>query len=141
MSRPVTEKDQELIAHALEAEGGHLSIGHAGFTLFWKEGWLSGYVADELKQACVERGLPVIDNRGVSFDDLVRIVISGPMIAVGRPADPAPWHALSHAPLAVVAAACRRAGAEVHNIPEANLSDALDRLDGCKAFASTGDKT
>ena len=41
----------------------------------------------------------------------------GAMVAVGRPPDPAPWHALSFAPLDRVAAAYREAGAEVLNLP------------------------
>jgi hypothetical protein len=139
MSRPVTEDDHAAITRALQTEGGHLSIGHAGFTLYWKDGWLSGYVADGLKAVCITRGLPVIDNRSVPLEALARIVISGPMAAVGTPADPPPWHPLSHAPLTVVAAACRAAGADVHNIVEADLAARAEALEACTGLRATGD--
>jgi hypothetical protein len=139
MSRAVTEDDHALITRALAAEGGHLGIGHAGFHLEWGNGWLSGYDCDELKQACIARGLAVIDNRNVPYAALCRIVICGPLAAVGKPADPPPWGALSYAPLAVIAAACRAAGAEVRNISEANLEAGARALSDCRAFQPDGD--
>jgi hypothetical protein len=130
MTREVTPEDHRLIDRALASRGGHLGIGHAGFHLEWEGGWLSGYRCDEMKEACIARGLPVVDNRRVPFGALARIVIGGPMVAVGRPADPPPWHALSYAPLAVVATACRAAGADIRNIPDADLEAAARALDG-----------
>ena len=40
------------------------------------------------------------------------------MIAVNGEPSPRPWHGLAYAPLAAVAAAYRKAGAEVINVPE-----------------------
>jgi hypothetical protein len=109
----------EYIASALKTEGGHLSIGRGGFILHFENGArLSGYVCDRIKACCIEAGLPVIDSRMVEFDEVVRLSVNGPMAAVGRDVDPPPWHALSFAPLGVVAKAYQEAGAEVFNIPD-----------------------
>jgi hypothetical protein len=109
----------DYIASALKTEGGHLSIGRGGFILHFGNGSrLSGYDGDRIKLRCIEAGLPVIDSRMVDFDDAVRLSVNGPMAAVGRDADPPPWHALSFAPLGVVAKAHQEAGAEVFNIPD-----------------------
>lgn len=113
------------IARALATDGGHLSIGRGGFVLHF--GWgarLSGYDCETIKAACIAAGLPVIDSRMVDIDAVMRLVIRGPMVAVGEePSAPSPdqvrsslWTALSYAPLAVVAAAYRDAGAEVWNL-------------------------
>ena len=139
MSRHVTVDDHATITRALHTEGGHLCIGHAGFSIYYKDGWLSGYVADDLKAACISRGLPVIDSRSVPLDALAKIVINGPMAAVGRPADPPPWHSLSYAPLAVVAAACRAAGADVHNIAASDLIAGAKALGACTSLQSAGE--
>jgi hypothetical protein len=110
----------ELIGRALRTEGGHLAIGRGGFALHYDRGCtLSGYDCAAMKAACIARGLPVIDSRGVPFDDVFRLAVRGPMIAVGEPASPRPWHALSYAPLQAVADAWRAAGAEVVNLPAA----------------------
>lgn len=109
----------DLIARALATPGGHLSIGHAGFALRFDRGaTLSGYDCDRIKEECVAAGLPVIDSREVAFADLWRVVVGGPMAAVGRPPDPPPWHPLSDAPLHHVAALHRAIGAEIINLPE-----------------------
>jgi len=55
----------------------------------------------------------------VEFGVVARLAINGPMIAVGEAANTLPYHAFSYAPLAVVAAAYRDAGAEVWNLPPA----------------------
>ncbi|HLK80440.1 MAG TPA: hypothetical protein VKT99_02950 [Xanthobacteraceae bacterium] len=54
----------------------------------------------------------------VPFEDVVRLAVRGPMVAVGEEASPPPYHALSFAPLFVVAQAYRAAGAEVFNLPD-----------------------
>jgi hypothetical protein len=106
------------IERALAVSGGHLSIGRGGYVLHYAEGCtLSGYDCDTIKQACIARGLPVIDSRMVAFEKVYDLAVCGPMIAVGRDANPPPWHGLSYAPLRVVAAAYRDAGAEVFNLP------------------------
>jgi hypothetical protein len=108
----------EYIASTLKTEGGHLAIGRGGFILHFANGSrLSGYDCDQIKARCIEAGLPVIDSRMVDFDQVARLSVNGPMAAVGRDADPPPWHALSFAPLGVVAKAWQEAGAEVFNIP------------------------
>jgi hypothetical protein len=109
----------EYIASALKTEGGHLSIGRGGFTLHFGNGSrLIGYDCDHIKACCIEAGLPVIDSRTANFDQVVRLSVNGPMVAVGGDADPPPWHALSFAPLGAVAKAYLEAGAEVFNIPD-----------------------
>jgi hypothetical protein len=107
----------DYIASALRTEGGHLSIGRGGFILYYAGGArLSGYDCEEIKALCIAAGLPVIDSRMAAFEDVVRLAVSGPMPAVGENPSPAPYHALSYAPLAVLANAYRAAGAEVFNI-------------------------
>jgi hypothetical protein len=53
----------------------------------------------------------------VAFEDVVRLAVRGPMAAVGEEVSPPPYHALSYAPLVVLASAYRAAGAEVFNVP------------------------
>jgi hypothetical protein len=107
----------EYIASALRTEGGHLSIGRGGFSLYYAAGaHLSGYDCEPVKACCIAAGLPVIDSRMVPFEDVVRLAVRGPMVAVGERASPRPYHALSYAPLVEVASAYRAAGAEVYNI-------------------------
>ena len=111
-----------LIAEALATEGGHLSIGRGGFILWYGDGSrLLGYDPEPIEAACIAAGLPVIDSRGVAFDAVARLVLRGPMIAVGAPPDPPPHGPFSYAPLAEVAAAYCAAGAEVVNLPEATV--------------------
>jgi hypothetical protein len=108
----------DYITSALQTEGGHLSIGRVGFTLHFGRGArLSGYDCESLKACWIAAGLPVIDSRTVAFEDVVRLAVRGPMVAVGEEASPPPCHALSFAPLCVVAQAYRAAGAEVFNLP------------------------
>lgn len=111
------------IAQAKAIKGGHLHIGRGGYTLCCGATRLSGYDCDHVKILCIEAGLPVIDSRGVPIDEVSKIAVSGPMIAVGADPDPRPWHAMSYAPLGVVAAAYRRAGAEVFNIDESDFDE------------------
>lgn len=111
------------IAQAKATEGGHLHIGRGGFTLCCGSSRLSGYDCDHIKTLCIVAGLPVIDSRTAPIDDVAKISVSGPMIAVGTNPDPRPWHALSYAPLASVAAAYRRAGADVFNIEECGFDE------------------
>jgi len=115
----------EYITSALCTEGGHLSIGLGGFTLFYAPGArLSGYDCESIKACCIAAGLPVIDSRMVAFEDVVRLAVRGPMAAVSEEASPPPYHALSYAPLSVVAAAYRAAGAEVFNLTEPGVAEA-----------------
>ena len=105
------------IARALATAGGHLSIGRGGFSLYFGRGaHLSGYDCETIKTACIAAGLPVIDSRMVDFAIVAGLAINGPMIAVGEPPSAPPYHAFSYAPLDVVAAAYRTAGAEVWNL-------------------------
>jgi hypothetical protein len=115
---PTSRDYDDYIASALCTEGGHLSIGRGGFTLYYAHGArLSGYDCEQVKACCIAAGLPIIDSRMVAFEDVVRLAVGGPMAAVGEEASPPPYHALSYAPLAVLADAYRAAGAEVFNIP------------------------
>jgi hypothetical protein len=115
---PTSRDYEEYVASALRTEGGHLSIGRGGFTLYYAHGArLSGYDCEQIKACCIAAGLPVIDSRLVAFEDVVRLAVRGPMAAVGEEATPPPYHALSYAPLSLLANAYRAAGAEVFNIP------------------------
>lgn len=106
------------IADALAVQGGHLSIGPAGATLHMGRGCtLSGFHTARMKADCLEAGLPVLDCSMVSFDVAWELIARRPMVAVGEPADPPPWHAFASAPLAHIATLYRAAGAEVHNLP------------------------
>jgi hypothetical protein len=108
------------IARALTTAGGHLSICRGGFSLYFGRGaHLSGHDCETVKAACIAAGLPVIDSRMVDFAAVARLAVNGPMIAVGEPPSMPPYHAFSYAPLAVVAAAYRTAGAEVWNLEPA----------------------
>ena len=115
---PTSRDYDDYVASALGTEGGHLSIGRGGFTLYYAHGArLSGYDCEQVKACCIAAGLPVIDSRMVAFEDVVRLAVRGPMAAVGKEASPPPYHALSFAPLCLLANAYRAAGAEVFNIP------------------------
>jgi hypothetical protein len=52
----------------------------------------------------------------VAFEEVVRLAVRGPMVAVGEAPSPQPYHALSYVPLVALASAYRSAGAEVFNI-------------------------
>ncbi len=113
------------IARALRTPGGHLSIGRGGFLLHYEHARLSGHDCDVIKDAAVAAGLPVIDRRTLPFDLAAHLAVRGPMIAVNEPPSPRPWHGLAYAPLEAVAAAYRRAGADVINIPEHREHDGV----------------
>jgi hypothetical protein len=119
MSNQQTATDySEDIASALATEGGHLAVGRGGFILHFRNGAMrSGYDCGTIKAQCIAAGLPVIDSRPVDFGDAARLALNGPMAAVGREPDSAPWHGLSYAPLSTIAAAYAAAGAEVWNFP------------------------
>jgi hypothetical protein len=114
---PAQRNYDEYIASTLRTEGGHLSIGRGGFTLYYARGaTLSGYDCESIKACCIAAGVPVIDSRIVAFEDVVRLAVRGPMAAVGEEPSPPPYHAFSYAPLVTLANAYRTAGAEVFNI-------------------------
>ena len=122
---PWARDDADAINRALAVDGGHLFVGDAGFTLAYQRGTtLSGYDVEALKAACVAAGLPVIDSRRLGFETALHLAIHTPMIAVGKPADAEPWHAMAHAPLHHVAALYHAAGAEVANLPAVTGADA-----------------
>ena len=114
---PPTREYEEYIARALATQGGHLSIGRGGATLYFERDWLSGCHEERIKAEAIAAGLPVIDSRSVPFDLVFDLAVRGPTVAVGEPPSPPPYHAFAYAPLAVVAEAYRAAGAEVFNIP------------------------
>lgn len=114
MQQAMTTKDYSAdIAAALATPGGHLSIGRGGFTLHYRDGAiLSGYGCEPIKAQSIKAGLPVIDSRNVDFDMALQLTLSGPLVAVGREPEPAPWHRLSYAPLQAVVIRYASAGAE-----------------------------
>lgn len=133
MLKPGSTSDYSAdIASALATEGGHLSIGRGGFILHYRNGaMLSGYDCEAIKAQSIAAGLPVIDSRLVEFVAAAQLAVKGPLVAVGREPDPAPWHSLSYAPLSAVAAAYAAAGAEVWNIADIQtVSEAADRRTG-----------
>jgi hypothetical protein len=68
---PTLRDDDDYIASALRTEGGHLSIGRGGFTLYYAGGArLSGYDCEPIKPCCIAAGLPVIDSRMVTFEEV-----------------------------------------------------------------------
>jgi hypothetical protein len=111
------------IEQAKQTAGGHLHIGRGGFSLHFGTSRLSGYDCDHIKALCITAGLPVIDSREAPIEIVAKLAVSGPMIAVDRDPDPHPWHALAYAPLGAVAAAYRRAGAEVFNIADSDFDE------------------
>ena len=111
------------IEQAKQTAGGHLHVGRGGFSLHFGSSTLSGYDCDQIKSLCIAAGLPVIDSRPAPIDVVAKLVVSGPMIAVNSDPDPHPWHALAYAPLGAVAAAYRRAGAEVFNVSESSSDE------------------
>ena len=112
-----TREYAEYIAGALATQGGHLSVGRGGATLYFERGWLSGCHEERIKAEAIAAGLPVIDSRSVPFDLVWDLAVHGPMVAVGEPPSPPPYHPFAYAPLAVVLEAYRVAGAEVFNAP------------------------
>lgn len=115
---PATDYSAD-IASALATEGGHLAIGRGGFILHYRYGaTLSGYDRDAIKAQSIAAGLPVIDSRLVDLGAALQLAVNGPLLAVGREPDPAPWHSLPYAPLSAVADAYAAAGADVWNIPD-----------------------
>jgi hypothetical protein len=121
---PAQRNYDEYIASTLCTEGGHLSIGRGGFTLYYARGaTLSGYDCETIKADCVAAGVPVIDSRMVAFEDVVRLAVRGPMAAVGEEPSPPPYHAFSYAPLVALANAYRQAGAEVFNIASLEVAE------------------
>jgi hypothetical protein len=114
----------DYIASALRTEGGHLSIGRGGFTLYYARGaTLSGYDCESIKACSIAAGVPVIDSRMVAFDEVVRLAVRGPMAAVGEEPSPPPYHAFSYAPLVALAGAYRQAGAEVFNVAGLEMAE------------------
>jgi len=109
----------DFITRALATPGGHLAIGRGGATLYYDRGWLSGCIPDQIKAEAIAAGLPVIDSRELSFELVWDLAVRGPMVAVGELASEPPYHALSYAPLAVIADVYRAAGAEVFNLDPA----------------------
>jgi hypothetical protein len=111
------------IENAKETPGGHLHIGRGGYTLHTGSWQVSGYDCEAMKAACIAAALPVIDSRNIPFEAAARLSVRGPMIAVDKAPDPSPWNPFSYARLGVVAAAYRRADAEVYNIAKSDLDE------------------
>jgi len=111
------------ITTALATAGRHLSIGRGGCALHFGNARLSGYDCETIKAEARAAGLPLIDSRTVPFELAVVLAVCGPMVAVNQKPSPRPWHGFAYAPLSFVAAAYRKAGAEVVTIPELPEAD------------------
>jgi hypothetical protein len=120
--------------------GGHVHIGTYGVSVtYTRAGYgactLSGYGLRHCYTAlaAMVAGVPWVDTRSVTD---VRALLGAPMIACGASADPAPWHGLSHAPLAKVFAYYRRHGAITGNESEPLAEfDESDYLHGDRSAA------
>ncbi len=92
--------------------GGFLHLGRGGFTLHYSENArLQGYDCDHEKACAVIVGVTVIDTRAMPLNAAAR-TLRFPMATMGKP-DPEPWHSMSYAPVAAVAAMYQAAGAAV----------------------------
>lgn len=103
---------------SLSTEGGHLWIGHGGTTLYFGRGSMRVYDTEVIKGQALAKGVAIIDSRSVPFAAVWDLAVKGPMAAVGRPASPAPWDALSFVPLDVIARSYGAAGATLFNLPD-----------------------
>lgn len=119
----------DYIAQALATEGGHLSVGRYGSTLYFSDSVrLSTPDTEDIKAGCAAAGPPVIDSRPVPIGRLADLVMKSPEVRVGpersephwRFAYDPPWGAFSFAPLEHVIELYREAGAEVLNWPPPN---------------------
>jgi hypothetical protein len=107
----------EYIASALRTEGGHLSIGRGGFTLYYSGGArLSGCDCEQVKACCIAAGLPVIDSRMVAFEASFASRCAVRWSRLGRNRARRPTTLSPMPPLVAVASVYRSAGAEVFNI-------------------------
>ena len=111
------------IATALATPGGHLSLGRGGFTQHFGTARLSGYDCEAIKAEALAPGLLVIDSRTIPFELAAILAVCGPVVAVNQDTSPHPWHGFAYTPLSFVAAAHRRAGAEVVDIPDLPEAD------------------
>jgi len=65
--RGITADYDTYISRALATDGGHLSIGRGGFSLYFGRGaHLSGYDCEPVKAACIAAGLPPEHRDGFS---------------------------------------------------------------------------
>jgi hypothetical protein len=122
MECDMADHHQEYIQRALHTEGGHLSIGRYGATLHYDCGCrISGLWDEEILPLALAAGLPVLDNRPMPIEDVIRVVIGGPLVAVGEPADDLSedgcYHSLNRAPLVYVARLYKEHGGFVANVP------------------------
>ena len=114
----------EQIALALATPGGHLDIGRGGYTLHYRSKQnnmtrASGGNVEALRAQAIAAGLPVIDTRSAPFREVTKMVLRGPMAAVGDcPVSPKPWGPLDYCSLADACAVWRDAGADVFNAPD-----------------------
>jgi len=105
------------ITKALTTAGGHLFLHSKGYTLFFDKGsTLTGYDCDVMKEACARAGLPIIDSRALSRNEALEAAFSAPVAAVGVSPTTQPYHSLSIAPIEIVAAHYRAAGATILNL-------------------------
>lgn len=91
----------EIIRKSLASSDAYVSAGRGGTCIHAENTTVSTYGG--LKHFATARvliclGMPFVDTNPVS--NPVKL-ISLPMVAVGKPAEPEPWSALSYAPLAV----------------------------------------
>ncbi|MBN9220183.1 MAG: hypothetical protein J0I79_19735 [Mesorhizobium sp.] len=54
---------------------------------------------NNVKAQCIAAGLLVIESRSVKFDIVLQLTLGGPLVAVGRKPELAPWHGVPYAPL------------------------------------------
>jgi hypothetical protein len=108
------------IRHAKATVGGHVHIGRGGASVHYTHAGygacsLAGYSLRHCSTAlaAMVTGVPWVDTRPVRD---VGVIMGAPMIAIGQPVDPQPWHGFSYAPLEAVFRHYAAAGAHVGNI-------------------------
>lgn len=91
-----------------------MTIGRGGWSVHCPTWSLQGDGDSEpYATICRRLGVPVVDSRAAPIDRVARASISGPMPAIGRKPDPAPWRSFDYAPLSAYLAVWREAGAKV----------------------------
>lgn len=103
---------------AFETEGAHASKAYDGVvSLIPAEDLIIDNVSNEMFELWVKVGLPAIDNTTADLQNLMAVVVFGPLIAVGK-ASSKQFGMFEHCPLEEVASYCKWAGSTLHNLPE-----------------------
>jgi hypothetical protein len=119
-------------------ESRYVSVGRHGWTAHAGSSRLSGHYPDlnAVPRLAARLGLPVLDSRTIPEDLLIQ-AMHIPLVATEGEPDPPPWHWLSKAPLAYVAAEYKKLGAMVWNVPGVSDSEHLADVAQARATCPT----